>query len=70
MKLVNVCPDIPDSWRGGVTDVCRLLGLCKETIRKAANRGRRHGGIDWTAGKNGRKCFSGKEVNRFWRSYG
>lgn len=47
MNLVNICPDIPDGWKGGVTDVARVLGLHAETIRRAAAKGRKNGGIDW-----------------------
>lgn len=67
MSLVNVCPDIPDNWKGGVTDAGRVLGVSSETIRRAANKGRRNGGMDWIVGRNGRKQFSGKEIKRFWR---
>ncbi len=69
MSLVNICPDIPDNWRGGVMDVSKVLGLSRESIRKAAILGKSDGGIDWIPGKNGRKWFTGKEVKRFWRSY-
>lgn len=68
MNLVNTCPDIPDGWKGGVTDVARVLGLHAETIRRAAVKGRKNGGIDWIPGKNGRKIFCGKEVKRYWFS--
>ncbi len=67
MSLVNICPDIPDNWRGGVMDVSKVLGLHKSTISKAANKGKSFGGIDWILGKNGSKMFTGKEVKRFWR---
>ena len=69
MNLVKECPAIADSWKGGVTDVSRILGLSVETIRRAANKGRLNGGLDWIPGKNGRKRFSGKEVKRYWRSF-
>lgn len=68
MNLVNVCPDIPDSWRGCAADVARILGLHRDTIAKKAKLGRRHGGIDWLPGKRG-KIFIGKEIKRFWREY-
>lgn len=69
MNLVNICPDIPDNWRGGISDVSKVLGLSMATISRAANKGRLNGGLDWFPGKNGRKRFTGKEVKRFWRSY-
>ena len=69
MNLVTECPDIPDSWKGGVNRVAEILGLDRSTIRKAAEKGKNFGGLDWKLGKNGRKVFTGKEVKRFWRSY-
>ncbi|MDE6338541.1 MAG: hypothetical protein K2K97_01990 [Muribaculaceae bacterium] len=66
MNLVKTCPDIPDSWKGNISDVCRILGLNYRTVRKAAEKGRRNGGIDWIAGLGGRMMFTGKEVKRFW----
>lgn len=69
MNLVTTCPDISDSWKGGVSKVAEILGLDRSTIRKAALRGKSFGGLDWSLGKNGRKVFTGKEVKRFWRSY-
>lgn len=69
MNLITTCPDIPDNWKGNLTQVSLILGLSPETIRRAANKGRRNGGIDWYPGRNGRKVFTGKEVKRFWLSY-
>lgn len=69
MKMAKVCPDIPDGWKGGVTDVARLLGVCPETVAKYAKLGRHNGGIDSKPGKSGRKQFTGREVKRFWREF-
>ncbi len=66
MNLVNVCPNIPDGWRGGVCDVSRVLGLHRETIKKYALIGKRYGGIDYRVTRSGRKTFTGREVKRFW----
>ncbi|MDE6329502.1 MAG: hypothetical protein K2L83_02195 [Muribaculaceae bacterium] len=73
MNLTNTCPDIPDNWKGGMNDVCRILGrpgkpMSRETLRKYAELGKKFGGIDYTPGINGRRVFSGKEVKRFWKS--
>lgn len=67
-KLVNVCPDIPDDWRGGVADVARILGICPDTVAKYAKLGRRHRGLDWKPSMSGRKQFTGREVKRFWNN--
>ena len=68
MNMVNVCPDIPDDWRGGIAEVVRVLGVSRSTVIRKAQLGRRHGGLDWTPGKRG-KTFTGKELKRFWREY-
>lgn len=71
MNLTNICPDIPDSWRGAAADVCRVLGNGKPVSRQSlatwAARGKRNGGIDWLPSPSGRKIFTGREVKRFWR---
>lgn len=67
MNLVNVCPDIPDNWKGGMSAAAKVLGLCENSLRKYAMLGRRGGGIDWKPSKSGRKQFSGREIKRFWR---
>ena len=41
------CPDIPDNWKGGISEVCKVLGLSREKIRCDAIKGKRNGGIDW-----------------------
>ncbi len=71
MNLCKVCPDIPDNWKGSITDVCRLLGqegrpLAQKTVRKYVKLGRRYGGIDSRVGMNGRVQISGKEAKRLW----
>jgi len=69
MNLVNVCPDIPDNWKGGMSDVCVLLGITWKTLDKYAKLGKGRGGIDWKPSKNGRKQFSGREIKRFWNEF-
>lgn len=68
MKMVNVCPDIPDGWRGGRSETARILGISLRTLDVKATLGRRGGGIDWLPGRRG-KVFTGKEIKRFWREY-
>ena len=69
MNLVNVCPDIPDNWRGGITATARLLGLSDDTVRKYARLGRRNRGLDWKPSRSGKMIFSGKEIKRFWNEF-
>lgn len=70
MNLVNICPCIPDGWRGGRSETSRILGIEPKTLDKNARLGKRNGGIDWIPNKNGRgKTFIGKEIKRFWREY-
>lgn len=68
MNLVTECPDISDGWKGNITEVCRILGLDYKTVSRAADKGKRNGGLDWIPGRNGRRMFTGKEVKRFWRT--
>lgn len=73
MNLTNVCPDIPDNWKGSITDTCRILGgdkpLSDNTLRKYAKLGKQQGGIDWRPSKTGKMIFSGREVKRFWNEF-
>ena len=66
MNLVTTCPDIPDTWKGGISQASRILGLDRKTLSKYASLGKRRGGIDWNMAANGRKVFLGKEIKRFW----
>lgn len=68
MNLVTVCPEIPDTWKGGIMATCQVLGLDRKTLTKYAALGKRQGGIDWQLATNGRKVFIGKEIKRFWRA--
>lgn len=68
MNFVNVCPDIPDDWRGGRAETARILGISLRTLDRKSDLGKRHGGLDWLPGKRG-KIFLGKEIKRFWREY-
>ncbi len=69
MNLVKTCPDIPDDWKGGMSDVCRLLGISWKTLDRYVKLGRYAGGIDSRPSKNGRRQFVGREIKRFWREY-
>lgn len=62
----NTCPDIPDNWKGGITDVARVLGDKKPVSLKTVKKYLLVGGIKVKAGKNKRLQFSGKEVKRLW----
>lgn len=72
MNLRKVCPDVPDNWKGGISDVCRILGeenkpLSPKTIHKYIKLGRVNGGIDCKVGINGRLQIMGVDVKRLWR---
>lgn len=70
MNLRNTCPDVPDDWKGSITDVCRLLGdpkpISPKTVQKYIKLGRRGGGIEAKRGQNGRIQITGKEAKRLW----
>lgn len=65
MNLRNTCPDIPDNWKGSITDACRILGdkkpISDKTLRK------RLGNIKPVRGTNGRLQLTGKDVKLLWR---
>lgn len=69
----KTCPDIPDDWKGGMSDTQRVLGepgkpIDYKTLDKYTKLTKRNGGIGWFPGKKGRKVFFGKEIKRFWLS--
>ena len=68
MAIVNVCPKIPDDWRGSLQQAARILGMATSTLYLKAELGRRNGGIDWKPGKRG-KVVTGREIKRFWLNY-
>ena len=49
-----------------IGDAAKMLGIDRSTLRLAAERGRRQGGIDYKVGRNGRKKFSGRELTRYY----
>lgn len=67
--MVTECPKISDTWKGGVMEVARILGVSDQTIRRLVAKGKSCGGLDFKVGKNGRKQFTGREVKRYWKSY-
>lgn len=67
MNLRKTKPDISDDWKGGITDVCRILGderpLSSKTVRKYI----RLAGVKPQIGTNGRMLLTGKDVKHLWR---
>ncbi len=65
MNLRKTCPDIPDDWKGSITDACRILGdgkpISDKTLRK------RLGSINPVRGTNGRLQITGRQVKLIWR---
>lgn len=70
MNLRKTCPDIPDDWKGGITDVARILGgdrpLSRQTVMRYIRLGHKNGGMKATLNAGGFYRISGKEVKRFW----
>ncbi len=64
MNLVKTCPDIPDNWKGGMSDACRLLGISWKTLDRYAKLGK----IKCVKSASGRRQFTGREIKRFWRN--
>lgn len=64
MNLRKTCPDIPDGWKGSITDACRILGDSKpisdKTLRKRLDN------IRVVRGTNGRLQITGRQVKLIW----
>lgn len=66
MNLRKTCPEIPDDWKGGMTDVCRILGDSKPISPKTIKRWIELGLIRPERGSNNRLRFTGAEVKHLW----
>lgn len=66
MNLRKTCPDIPDDWKGGISDVCRILGEFKPISPKTIKRWIELGLVKPERGSNDRLRFTGGEVKRLW----
>ena len=57
MNLRKTCPDIPDDWKGGITDVARILGgdrpLSRQTVMRYIRLGHKNGGMKATLNASG-----------------
>lgn len=65
MNLVKTCPDIPDDWKGGMSDVCRLLGISWRTLDRYVKLGK----IKCVKSASDRRRFTGREIKRLWRKF-
>lgn len=66
MNARNTCPDIPDTWKGSMTDVCRVLGGDKPVSSKTVRKYIASGKIKARRGSNGRLQLLGRDVKRLW----
>lgn len=66
MNLRNTCPDIPDNWKGSITDACRLLGDEKPLSSHTIYRYISLGVIKPKKGMNGRLKITGVQLKRLW----
>lgn len=69
MNLRNTPPDLPDRWRGNVSDCCRVLGregkpVDRKTFRSWTERMRTPS--HWSG--RGREVWTGRDINRLWYS--
>ena len=68
--MVNICPDIPDSWRGSRAQTAVILDIDPKTLDRYTRMGRRGGGIDHHISRaSGRKFYLGKDIKRFFLNY-
>lgn len=66
MNLRKTCPDIPDTWRGGVSQVAIVLGEDRPVSRDTVRKYIRSSGIKPVAGLGNRAKYSGKDVKYLW----
>lgn len=66
MNLRKTCPDIPDSWKGGISDVARILGGDRPVSRETVKKYIRLGKLKARVGVNKRLVITGKEVKHLW----
>lgn len=66
MNLRNTCPDIPDSWKGGISDVARILGGDRPVSRQTVKKYIQLGKLKARVGVNKRLVITGKEVKHLW----
>jgi|GEM_PF-6894463 hypothetical protein len=59
-------PDFKENSWYPIGIAAKMLGIYRGTLLEAAKRGKRDRGIDYKIGKNGRKKFLGKELNRYY----
>lgn len=66
MNLRKTCPDIPDDWKGGMSDVCKILGESSPISPKTIKRRMKLGLIQPERDSNNKLRFTGAEVKRLW----
>lgn len=70
MNLRKTCPDIPDTWKGGITEVAKLLGeekpISQTTVIKYTQLGCSFGLFSISKGLNGRVQYTGVAVKTLW----
>lgn len=67
MNLRNTCPDIPDDWKGGISETSRLLGIDRKTVRKYTLRLRARCMVNAAPDSAaGRIRISGAEAKMIW----
>lgn len=58
-------PRVAPTGRYNITDTCRLLGICRNTLRRYTEEGKIKCGFRRS---NMRKFYSGMEILKLWRA--
>lgn len=57
-------PKVHPDGRYSIADTCKILTICRSSLRKYANGG----GIPYHYFSNGQKFFLGSDILKFWHS--
>lgn len=58
-------PNIKDNSRLNTINTARVLGINRTTLYRACKTG----DIDFAIAKNGKRCYKGKDIKKFWKEH-
>jgi len=56
-------PNISDNCRLSTVAAARMLGIDRSTLYRASKQGF----IRWSIVMSGKRCYTGKDIKKFWR---
>lgn len=58
-------PNIGDNSRLSTMATARVLGIDRTTLYRASSQG----SISWSIVANGRRCYRGRDIKKYWREH-